>query len=237
VISLDSQPSSPSSPVRQTPVHPLQSYASSTLPNNPPSNPHELNDFGEYNPYSQSQTYTPGQRTRLSSPDQPPTNELPSRSSPLAPLLLRGGPALPLVINLIALKVLFVRDLVSPLAILPLPPLPCSTPHIHPTTLDLDLSPSTGPPPTTLSHLLSPRHLGTVGTETKVGKRATSSERRWAASLVFNQQLFNPNPPNPPRPPYRVGRKPVPTHIPEASDEDDDGVGLSYLNPTNDDGP
>lgn len=29
----------------------------------------------------------------------------------------------------------------------------------------------------------------------------------------------------------------MPTHVPETSDEDDDGVGLSYLNPTNDDGP
>jgi len=43
----------------------------------------------------------------------------------------------------------------------------------------------------------------------------------------------NPTSPNLPRPPYLVGRKPVPTHIPETSD-DDDGVGLSYLN---DDGP
>ena len=47
-----------------------QPYPSSTLPNSPPSNPFELDDFGEYNTRLRTQTYTPGQKTFLPSLDQ-----------------------------------------------------------------------------------------------------------------------------------------------------------------------
>ena len=88
-------------PIQPTPVQPIQHYASSTLPNNRPSDPHELNDFGEHNPYPQSQTYTPGQWSRLSLFDEPsPANSAgPSvltPSHPPRPLgLTRDIPGLP----------------------------------------------------------------------------------------------------------------------------------------------
>jgi len=77
-------PSPPSLSILQTPIQPTQPYASSTLPNIPPSDLYEPSDFGEYNPYSQSQTYTPGQRARLSSFDQS-TPASPTGSSPFTP--------------------------------------------------------------------------------------------------------------------------------------------------------
>lgn len=77
-------PSPPSLSILQTPLQPTQSYASSTLPNSPPSDLYSPSDFGEYNPYFQSQTYTPGQRTHLSSFDQS-TPVSPTGSSPFTP--------------------------------------------------------------------------------------------------------------------------------------------------------
>ena len=44
-------------------------------------------------------------------------------------------------------------------------------------------------------------------------------------------------PPKPPGLPHLIESKPVPTHIPEASNEDYDVDGFFYLNPTDDDGP
>lgn len=63
-------PSTPSLPTQAMPVQPNQPFTSSTLPTDRLSNPHEINDFGERNPYSQSQTYTPGQWSHLSLPDE-----------------------------------------------------------------------------------------------------------------------------------------------------------------------
>ena len=63
-------PSVPSLPIQPTPTQQIQLYASSTLPNNPPSDPHELDEFGQYNPFSHSQTYTHGQRDLLSPFDE-----------------------------------------------------------------------------------------------------------------------------------------------------------------------
>jgi len=65
------QPSTLSLPIQPTPVQPIQPYTSSTLPNNRPSDPHELNDFGERNPYPQSQTYTPGRWPHVPLLDEP----------------------------------------------------------------------------------------------------------------------------------------------------------------------
>jgi len=80
-------------PIQPTPTQPVQPFASSTHPNNPPSNLHELSDFGEYNPYPrpQSQTYAPGQwsheplpaSTSAFTPSHPPPRPLGlSRSTP-----------------------------------------------------------------------------------------------------------------------------------------------------------
>ena len=77
-------PSPPSLSIRQTPTQPTQPYASTTLPNNPPSDLYGLSDFGEYSPYLQSQSYAPGQRVRLSSLDQSPPAS-PTGFSPFAP--------------------------------------------------------------------------------------------------------------------------------------------------------
>ena len=85
-------PSTLSLPIQPTPVQPIQIYASSTLPNNRPSDPHELNDFGEHNPFSQSQTYAAGQWSRLSLFDEPsPANPAgPSMLTPSHPPRLLG---------------------------------------------------------------------------------------------------------------------------------------------------
>jgi len=101
---VDDAPGNPSTlspPIQPTPIQPIQPYPSSTLPNNRPSNSHEFNDFGEHNPYSQSQTYTPGQWSHLSLLDDPsPANtagpSVLTPSHPPRPLgLTRDPPGLP----------------------------------------------------------------------------------------------------------------------------------------------
>jgi len=83
-------PSPPNLPIRRTSTQLTRSYTSSTLPNNPPSDLYEPSDFGEYNPFFQSQTYAPGQRTHLPSFGQPlPTS--PTRSNPFTPFPSQGG--------------------------------------------------------------------------------------------------------------------------------------------------
>jgi len=56
-ISLPIEPTPISPPIEPTPIptQPIQPYAESNLPNNPPSNPHEPIDFAELDPYFQSQ--------------------------------------------------------------------------------------------------------------------------------------------------------------------------------------
>jgi len=62
-------PSPPSLSILQTPKQPTQTHASSSVHKNPRSDLYD-SDFGEYNPHPQSQAYTPGQQTRLSSVDK-----------------------------------------------------------------------------------------------------------------------------------------------------------------------
>jgi len=227
-------PPSPSSPVRSTPTHPPRPYALSTLPNNPPSNPHELSDFGEYNPYSQSQTYTPGQRTQLSSLDQPPPMS-PIRPSPLVSLSPQGGSGFT----------------------------PGHQPHLSQNSIHSGsgFTPNYPPPTVPVLHPVHPpNHSGftpehkpstddtflssvakALGDNWEVDENGGRKPPRLSVDgpppSYATNTFSTSTPPNPPRPPYLVERKPVPTHIPETSDEDDDGVGLSYLNPTNDDSP
>ena len=76
-------PGNPSSTL-SLPIQPIQYYASSTLPNNRPSDPHELKDFRDHhhNPHSQSPTYVPRQWPRLYPPDEP------SPANPVGPSVL-----------------------------------------------------------------------------------------------------------------------------------------------------
>ena len=230
-------PPSPSSPVRPSPTHPPQPYASSTLPNHPPSNPHELNDFGEYNPYSQPQTYTPGQRTRLSSLDQLPS-VTPTRSSPLAPFPPpQGGSGFT----------------------------PGHQPRLSHSSIRSGSGFTPGYPPPTTAPTFYPTHSSNTSGSGFIPEHKPSTDDAFSSSIARalgdnwgldesgNREpprlsvdgpppsyainsFSTSSPPNPPGPPL-IHRKPVPAHIPEASDEDDDGVGLSYLNQTYDDGP
>ena len=222
-------PPSPSSPVRSALASPPQPYASSTLPSNSSNSPYEFGDFGEYNPYAQPQTYAPGQRTRLPPSDQPPSMS-PTRSSPLAPPPPQGGSGFT----------------------------PGHQPNLSQGSIRLGSGFTPGyPPPTTAPALHSIHSSNNSGSgfmpEHKPSTNDTFSSsvaqalgdnwdldengRRRPPRLSVEgpppsyatNSFSSPTSPNLPRPPYLVGRKPVPTHIPETSDEDD-GVGLSYLN-------
>jgi len=230
-------PSSPSS-LQPTPTntHPSQSYASSTLPNNPPNNPHELNDFGEYNPYSQPQTYAPGQRTRLSSSDLPPPTT-PTKSSvfaPFPPQVVSGfTPSHQPRLSQSSTR--------SGSGFTPGYPPPTTTPAFHPMHAS-NSTPGLGP---------TPDH-GPSTDDTFSTSIARALGDSWGPDGNKNQVAPRPSVDGPP-PSYAIGspstststpsgpsyieRKPIPTYIPEASDEDDDGVGLSYLNQADDDGP
>jgi len=226
-------PSSSSLLARPPPKHPPQPYASSTLPNNPPVNSHELSDFGEYNPYSQSQTYTPGQRTRLSSFDQSTPVSPITKSDPFAPFPPQGGSGF--------------------------------TPGHQPRPSQSSIRSGSGftpgyPPPITAPALHSHPSNNTSGSGLTLPSTddafSTSIARALGNDWDFEGRNKEPprlsvdgpppsyaidnsstsGPPNPLVPPH-VERKPVPTYIPEANDEDDEGLGLSYLSPTNDDGP
>ena len=231
-------PSSPSSQVQHTPAIPPQPYASSTLPNNPPSNPHELNDFGEYNPYSQSQTYTPGQRTRLSSLDQPPP-ATPIKSSVYAPFPPQGGSGFTPGHNSRPSQ----SSTISGSGFTPGYPPPTTAPAFHPMYRS-NSTPGPGPIPdhkptddtfsTSIAKALGDS-WGPDGNRTQPPPRLSADEPppSYAINSPSTPTSGSPNPPGP----SHIERKPVPSHIPEASYEDDEGVGLSYLNQTNDDGP
>ena len=77
-----------SSPIQptpvQTPIQPIQLHASSTLPSNPPSIPHEPGAFGEGYPHPRSQTYADVERTSVPSSGQP-TPGNPTISNPFTP--------------------------------------------------------------------------------------------------------------------------------------------------------
>ena len=234
-------PSSPSSPVRPTPAHPPQPYASSTLPSNPPSNPHELGDFGEYNPYSQSQTYTPGQRTHLPSHlpsfNQPPPVS-PTRSSPLAPFPPQVGsgftPGHQTRLSQSSIR--------SGSGFTPGHPPPITAPSLHPT--HSSNSSGTGfvsenklPTDDTFSSSIAKALGDDWGLDGNRNREPPRLSVDGPPPSYATDSFLTSGPPKPSGLPHLIERKPVPTHIPEASDEDDDVVGLSYLNPTNDDGP
>ena len=226
--------SSPSSPVRSNPVHPFQPYASSTLPNNLPGNSNEVSDFGEYNPYSQPQTYAPGQRTRLSSFDQPPPTS-PARSSPLVQYPPpQGGSGFT----------------------------PGHKPRLSQSSVRSGAGFTPGYPSTTAT-ALHPSHSSNNSASGFIPEHRPSPDDTFSSSIAkalgqgwdldengrrgpprlsvdgpppsYATNIPPSSPTNPQRPPYVVERKPVPVHVPEISDEDDEGVGLSYLNPANDD--
>ncbi|KAF9652690.1 hypothetical protein BDM02DRAFT_3126152 [Thelephora ganbajun] len=229
-------PSFPSSPIRPTPRYP-QPYASSTLPNNPPTNPHELSDFGEYNPYSQSQTYTPGQRTRLSSFDQQSAVSA-TKSSSFLPVPPQGGAGFTP-----GHQPHFSQSSVrSRSDSTPGYPPPIASPAFHPTHPSNNASGSGFIPehkPST-DDTFSSFVAKAIGESWGLDENRNKEPPRLSVdgpppSYAINSSSAS-GPPNPPGPPH-IERKPVPAHIQEASDEDDDGVGLSYLNPSNEDGP
>ena len=82
---IPGRPPSYSSPLVQPIVTPTpHPYAPFSLPNLSP-NPFEPDEFGEYSPHPQPQTYTPGSQTYLSSPDQLSPTSPASTSSGLSP--------------------------------------------------------------------------------------------------------------------------------------------------------
>ena len=216
-------PPSPSTPIQSTPTHAPQSYASSTLPNNPPDNPYEFDDFGEYNPYPRSQTYASGQLTRLSSLDKPPSMSSsafvslpsPQGGSGFTPghqprrsqSSTRSGPGFT-----------------------PSYPPPTTAPAFYPTHPSNNISGSG----------FIPEHkLPTDDTFATSIARALGDG--WGLDENRNREPPRLSADGPP-PSYATNnfpasysdRKPVPTHIPEV---DDEGFGLSYLNQTNDNDP
>ena len=216
-----------------TPTNPPQTYASSTLPNNPPNNPHELNDFGEYNPYSQSQSYTPGQRTRLSSLDQPPP-ATPTKSSVFAPFPPQVGSGFTPGHQ----PRLSQSSTRSGSGFTPGYSHPTAAPAFHPMHASNNTSGS-GPtpdhkPPTddTFSTSIAKALGDSWGPD---GNRIQTPPRLSVDGPPPSYAINSPSTST--SGPSYTERKPVPVHIPETSDEDDDGVGLSYLNQTNDDGP
>lgn len=226
-------PSSPSSPVRPTPPHPPQPYVSSTLPNNSPGSPNGVSDFGEYNPYSQSQTYAPGQRTRLSSFDQPPPTS-PARSSPLVqyPPPQEGSGFTPG--HRPRLSQSSVR---SGAGFTPGYPSSTTIPALHPShSSNNSVSgfipehrPSTDD---TFSSSIA-KALGDGWALDESGRRGLPRLSVDGPPPSYPTNSLPSSPHNPQRPSHVIERKPVPIHVPEISDEDDEGVGLSYLNPAN----
>ena len=225
-------PPSPSSPVRSTPTQP---YASSTLPSNPPSNPYESNEFGEYNPHPQPKTYAPGQRTRLSSFDQQ-SRASPTKSNPFVPYPPQGGSGFT----------------------------PGHQPHPSQSSIRSGSGFTPGYPPPPVAPALHPTHSSNNSVSGLIPGRNTSTDDTFSSSVAralgenwtLDGNRNNEPPrfsadgpppsyainsfstPNPPslQGPSRIERKPVPAHIQEVSNEDDDGVGLSYLNPSTEDG-
>lgn len=238
-------PSSPSSPVRPNPLHPSQPYASSTLPSNPPCNPDEVSDFGEYNPYPQPQTYTPGQRTRLSSFDQPPPAS-PTRSSPLVQYPPPQGGAGFTPGHKPRLSQSSVRSGAGftpghPSTTTPVMPgyPPTATPALHPSHSSNNsvsgFIPEHKPSPDDTFSSSIAKALGQGWDLDESGRRVLPRLSVDGPPPSYATNIPPSSPFNPQRPPYAIERKPVPIHVPEASDEDDEGVGLSYLNPVNDD--
>lgn len=219
-------PSSPSSPVRPTPT---QSYSSSTLPNHPSGNPYELDEFGESRPHTQFQTYAPGQRPRPSSFDQPPAPS-PTRSTPFFPYPPQGGSGFTPGHQ----PHLSQNSIRSGSGFTPSYPQSITAPVLHPTH-----SPSNTPG----SGLTLDRR--TSNGDTFSSSIAKALGQSWDLDKNRNIDSPRPNMDGPP-PSYPIDsilasgpshRKPVPAHIQEASNEEDDGIGLSYLNPSTEDGP
>ena len=199
-------PPSPGSSIPPTLMHAPQSYTSSTLPSNapsnPPSNPYELGDFGDYNPYSRSQTYTSGQRTRFSSIDQP-SPVSPTRSTAFAPFP---------------------------------PPQEGSgfTPGYQPRLSQSSIPSGSGFTPDHkpfTDDAFSTSIAKALGDEWSLNENKNIDPPRLSVDgppPSYANNNFSTSGPS------YVERKPIPTYIPE---EDDEGVGLSYLNQTNDDAP
>lgn len=228
-------PSSPTSPVWPTPMQP---YASSTLPNNPPSNPYESNEFGEYSPHSQPQTYTPGQRTRLPSFDQLP------RVSPTisTPFLQHPSPQGGSGFTPGHKPHLSQSSIHSGSGFTPSYPPPVSAAALHPTPSFHSVSaPGSFPEPRiSTGDTFSSSIAKALGESWSAdGNRSTEPPRLSTDGPPPSYAMNNFSTPNAPNPqgPSRIERKPVPVHIQEVTNEDDDGVGLSYLNPSTEDGP
>jgi hypothetical protein len=226
-------PSSPSSSVRPTPTQP---YPSSTLPNHAAGNPFELNEFGEYNPYSQSQTYTPGQRPRFSSIDQPPAPSS-TRSSPLLSYPPQGGSVFTpghqphLSQNSIRSGSGFTPSYAQPTA-----------PAFHPThiTNSASLPGLISERRNTAEDTLSSSIARALGDGWDLDENRNTNPPHLSTDgppPSYASNNFSTSAPSDPQAAFRVERKPVPAHIQEASNEEEDGVGLSYLNPSSDDGP
>ena len=220
-------------------THLPQPYASSTLPANPPSShPYELNDFGEYNPHSesQSQTYTPGQRPRLSSLDQQSAVGS-TISSPFFPFPLPGGTGFT----------------------------PGHKPNFSQNSVRSGSGFTPGYPPPAAPALYPSHSSNNTSGSGALSERRTPTDDTFSSSIAKalgegwsldeNRDVGSPHlSADGPPPSYatdhistssppnlqgsmRIERKPVPAHIQEATNEDDDGVGLSYLNPSVEDGP
>ena len=222
-------PPSPGTPILSTPTYPTQPYASSTLPSNPPNNPYELSDFGEYNPYPRSQTYAPGQLTRLSSIDQPPPVS-PANSSTLAPFPPpQGGSGFtPGHQPRRSQSSTRSKSGFSP-GYFP----PTAAPAFHPThpsnnTSGSGFIPEHKPP---ADDTFATSVVRALGDGWGLDENRNIEPPRMSADGPPPSYAINNFPTS--GPPH-IERKPVPTHIPE---EDDEGVGLSYLNQTYDDDP
>ena len=226
-------PPSPSSPLRPTPIRP---YASSTLPHHPSANPYEFNEFGEYKPHPQSQTYAPGQIPRLSSLDQSPALS-PTGPNPPFPYPPQGGPGFT----------------------------PGHQPHLSQNSIRSGSGFTPSYPQPTIAPTLPPTHSfnNTSGSGLILERKTTEDSLSSSIARVLGDGWGldgnrNTDPPrlsaDGPPPSYainsfltsgspdpqvstRVERKPVPAYIQEASNEEDDGVGLSYLNSSAEEGP
>ena len=225
-------PSSPSSPVRPTPTQP---YASSTLPNHASGNPHELNEFGEYSPHPQFQTYAPGQRPRLSSFDQPPAPS-PTRSSPFLSHPPQGSSGF----TPGHLPHRSQGSLHSGSGLAPSYPQHNIAPALHLTQPSNNASVSGMIPErrTTAEDTFSSSIAKALGESWGIDEKRKTNPPRLSTdgpppSYAINN--FSTPSPSDPQAPSRVERKPVPTHIQEVSNEEDDGVGLPYLNPSTED--
>lgn len=220
---------SSSSPEQPSPTKP---YASSTLPSNQLDNPHELDDFGEYNPYSQSKTYAPGQRTRLSSLDQSPTAS-PTKSVHLPPYPSQGGPKIFSPDHKPRLSQSSTR---SGPGFTPGYPPSVTAPAFRPTHSSNNTSVPGSfperkvPPEDTFSSSFAKALDQSWGLEDRNTQPPYPNADVPPPSYAINN-ISTSGPPNPIGP-SRVERKPVPVHVREPNSEEDDGVSLSYLNPS-----